>query len=106
MPIMHSLEHFLGDYMREACDAVITVAPMGCQTGFYIVATIAEFDRMERLLAEVLQAITSAESVPHADVIHCGWAASHTVDGARTVAAWLLTHRAEWADVGPSAIEV
>lgn len=97
-PVMHSFEHFLGAWLRERAESVVTVAPMGCQTGFYITAIeIGEFAEMADLLASVLQDVASATEIPLAHPEHCGWAENHSLVGAQRVAAWLLSRRAEWA---------
>src|SRR5690242_682497 len=61
MPVVHSLEHFLGSYLKGATGSVATVAPMGCQTGFYIVTVnIGTFDEMASLLEQALTAVAGA----------------------------------------------
>ena len=107
MPIVHSMEHFLGSYLRSASGQVIAVAPMGCQTGFYIATIgIGDFDQMSELLAGALASVADATAVPVADAIHCGWAENHTLAGAQELAAWLLRRRAEWRDPGKDAREI
>jgi len=107
MPVVHSMEHFLGTYLRSASGQVIAVAPMGCQTGFYIVTTgIGGFGQMSELLADALGAVASATAVPVANPVQCGWAENHTLSGAQELAAWLLRRRAEWDDPGKDAREV
>lgn len=99
MPIIHSLEHFCGDYLRRKSDAVINVAPMGCQTGFYIVASgIATFEQMSGLLADALASIADADAVPLANSMECGWAENHSLIGVQELADWLLRRRSEWPD--------
>lgn len=98
MPVVHSLEHFLATYLREASENVVAVAPMGCQTGFYIVVIgLGDFDAISALLAGALNRIRSARQIPLADPIHCGWAENHTLVGAREAAGWLLRCRPDWA---------
>ena len=106
MPIVHSLEHFLGSYLRGATDKVVNVAPMGCQTGFYIVAIgIESFEEMSGLLADALASVGEATRVPLADSMQCGWAENHSLRGAQEIAAWLLVRREAWCDAGPKARE-
>lgn len=104
--VVHSVEHFLGDFMVAANSDVITVAPMGCQTGFYVVTTIDEFDELSELLATVLEQTLTAAAVPHADPVQCGWAKNHSLDGAQEVARFLLSRRAAWASPGRDAREL
>lgn len=106
MPVVHSLEHFLGDTLRATRDDVINIAPMGCQTGFYIVSLIRDFDELASLLVGVLESIGTATEVPLADPIHCGWAENHSLAGVQELAAWLLRRKSEWADAGAEAREV
>lgn len=102
MPTVHSIEHFLGTYLREASDRVLAVAPMGCQTGFYIVTVgITEFAEMAGLLEAALERVGRATAVPVANSEQCGWAENHSLVGAREVAAWLLHRRDEW-HLGPA----
>ncbi|NKQ55019.1 S-ribosylhomocysteine lyase [Amycolatopsis sp. K13G38] len=102
MPVVHSFEHFLGDTLRATREDVINIAPMGCQTGFYIAAMIDDYEQMAELIAGVLASIGAATSVPLADPVHCGWAENHSLIGVQELAAWLLRQRSEWADPGPA----
>ena len=105
-PVMHSVEHFLGDFMVAASSEVITVAPMGCRTGLYVATTIDAFDEVAELLAAVLEQVLRATAVPHADPVQCGWAENHSLAGAQEVARFLLNRRSGWADPGPGAREL
>ena len=98
MPVVHSIEHFLGTYLRQMADFVILAAPMGCQTGFYVVTVgMNDFDTLERLIASALEAVLEATEVPLANVKQCGWAENHTLVGAQRLAQWLLDRRSTWA---------
>ena len=35
---IHTIEHFLATFMREKMDGIIDISPMGCRTGFYMIA--------------------------------------------------------------------
>lgn len=35
---LHTLEHLLAGYLRDHLEGVIDLSPMGCRTGFYLVA--------------------------------------------------------------------
>jgi S-ribosylhomocysteine lyase len=110
MPTVHSLEHFLGDYFARAAAAirngsplhrgggsVLGVAPMGCQTGFYIyTAGIDEIEEMSEHLARALESIETAREVPLANTVQCGWAENHSLAGAQELARWLLSRRSSW----------
>lgn len=110
MATVHSLEHFLGDHFARLGTAersgtpiagsglVLGVAPMGCQTGFYLyTAGISDVDVMSELVADSLAPIASAEEVPLANTIQCGWAQNHSLRGVQDLASWLLSRRSTWA---------
>lgn len=104
MPVVHSLEHFLATYMRQASEKVLAVAPMGCQTGFYIVVMgIGNFDEISSVLAGALERVDGASEVPVADSVHCGWAENHSLVGAQEVARWLLRRRSDWPSAASGA---
>jgi S-ribosylhomocysteine lyase len=99
MPVIHSIEHFLGSILRESSSKVLVVAPMGCQTGFYIVTLgISEFNEISELIADALQSILDATEVPLANTTQCGWAVNHSLVGAKNVAGWLLSRRHKWGN--------
>ncbi|WP_036529840.1 S-ribosylhomocysteine lyase [Nocardia sp. CNY236] len=106
-PVNHSLEHFLGAYVRRKHPTIMNVAPMGCRTGLYV-WTIGPWtiDALADVLASGLRAIGEAEAVPLANVIQCGCAHYHSLQGVKELAAQLLRHRAGWSDPGPDAHEV
>jgi S-ribosylhomocysteine lyase len=101
--VVHSFEHFLITHFRaEAPDEVVSAAPMGCQTGFYITTVgMDDYDAMEELLADCLVAVGEATEVPLANPSQCGWAENHTLSGAQELAAWLLRRRLEWRHPAP-----
>jgi len=102
--VVHSFEHFLIYLMAEEQGPVIAAAPMGCQTGYYILAVnLGDFDGMAAILAEALLRITKATAVPCATTKECGWAENHSLSGAKDLAAWLLLHRDTWARVTTDA---
>jgi len=103
--VLHSLEHFLSTSLRAMSDAVVAVAPLGCQTGLYIVtARTVSFDEIAGLIADSLASILLAEAVPLADISNCGAADNHSLSGAKVLAEWLLRRRAEWHEDGVSAL--
>jgi S-ribosylhomocysteine lyase len=107
MPVVHSMEHFLGSYLKGASEAIVAVAPMGCQTGFYIVAVnIGTFDEMASLLEKALASVSGATEVPLSNVRQCGWAENHSIAGAQDLADWLLRRRPDWAEASSAAEEV
>lgn len=100
MATIHSIEHMLAGFLRDHSDDVIDISPMGCQTGFYI-AIDGEFtaEQMEVLLAASLQDILSATDVPASNETQCGWAASHSLEGAKAAVKTFLEARGGWHEV-------
>lgn len=97
MPVIHSLEHFLGSDLPARDPRVAAVAPMGCQTGFYVVAlNLSEIEDMARLLAASLTAIGASTEVPLANEADCGWALNHSLPGVQALASWLLSRAHTW----------
>jgi S-ribosylhomocysteine lyase len=97
MAAIHSLEHFLGVLLPRHSPRIVNVAPMGCQTGFYIISVdLEEFDVMAECLAGVLKQILAAKEVPLANTGECGWAENHSLIGAQEIAGWLLRRRTDW----------
>ena len=104
MPVVHSIEHFLGSYFAEHEPRVVAVAPMGCQTGFYIVTlNVGTLPEISRLIVVALSAIETAVEVPLANVTDCGWAENHSLPGAQALASWLLSRSDTWHE---SSIEM
>jgi S-ribosylhomocysteine lyase len=104
--VLHSMEHFLSTSLREMSDSVVAVAPLGCQTGLYIVtARTVSFDELAGLVADSLLGILSADAVPLADIVNCGAADNHSLSGAKMLAEWLLHRRADWHDDGVRVLE-
>ena len=89
MPALHSLEHLMAELSRNHSDKVVDISPMGCQTGFYI--AMINHDDYDDVL--------SATEVPACNEMQCGWAASHSLEGAQELAKGLLAKRDEWHQV-------
>lgn len=100
MPALHSLEHLTAELIRNHADYIVDWSPMGCQTGFYL--TVLNHDDIEEIM-NVLEAtmkdVLIATEVPASNPIQCGWAASHTLEGAQALAKEFLDKRDEWAEV-------
>ncbi|CAI9403982.1 MULTISPECIES: S-ribosylhomocysteine lyase [Aestuariimicrobium] len=103
MPTVHSLEHTIAEKIRDHVDNVIDVSPMGCQTGFYVLVVNQEslggFEGFLTTLEQALNDVVNATEVPAANEVQCGWAASHTLEGAQAAAREFLGKRDEWARV-------
>ncbi|MCI0508766.1 S-ribosylhomocysteine lyase /quorum-sensing autoinducer 2 (AI-2) synthesis protein LuxS [Chromohalobacter marismortui] len=100
MPALHSLEHLMAELSRNHTDKVLDISPMGCQTGFYIsLINHDDYDGVLDLIDKTLNDILVAKEVPACTEMQCGWAASHSLEGAQTLARDLLAKRNEWNQV-------
>ncbi len=103
MPTVHSLEHSMAELIRNHADNIIDVGPMGCQTGFYVQVFNQDaqggFEDFLATLEATLQDVLEATAVPAANEIQCGWAASHSLEGAQSAARDFLAARAVWTEV-------
>ncbi len=97
MPALHSLEHLMAENIRNHLDNVIDLSPMGCQTGFYLsLLNNDSFEEVSAALEKTLQDVLEADEVPACNEVQCGWAASHSLDGAKQIAKEMLAGKKEW----------
>ncbi|SFH45720.1 S-ribosylhomocysteine lyase [Modicisalibacter xianhensis] len=100
MPALHSLEHLMAELSRNHSDKVVDISPMGCQTGFYVaMINHDDYDDVLELLAKTLEDVLEAKEVPACNEMQCGWAASHSLEGAQELARNFLAKRNEWNQV-------
>lgn len=100
MPGLHSLEHLMAHYIRDHLDNVIDMSPMGCQTGFYaIVLNNGSWDDFAEALEKTLEDVIKAEEVPACNEQQCGWAANHSLAGAKVIAQQMLALKDQWPQV-------
>ncbi len=100
MPALHSLEHLLAELSRNHSDHVLDISPMGCQTGFYVsLLNEPDYQRALALIEATLKDVLDASEVPACNPVQCGWAASHSLQGAKKLARELLEQREEWTSV-------
>lgn len=100
MPSLHSLEHMLAEFSRNHHEGIIDVGPMGCQTGFYMAVMNDEsYDNILLVLEKTLQDILDAKEVPACNELQCGWAASHSLEGAQNLAREMLDFKKEWPKI-------
>ena len=100
MPALHSLEHLMAELSRNHSDKVVDISPMGCQTGFYVaMINHDDLDGVLTLLEKTLEGILVATEVPACNEMQCGWAASHSLEGAKEIAQGFLARRNEWTQV-------
>ncbi|PIE42275.1 MAG: S-ribosylhomocysteine lyase [Gammaproteobacteria bacterium] len=100
MPALHSLEHLLAELARNHSDKVLDIGPMGCQTGFYV-SLINEdsYNNALDLIEKTLKDVLVATEVPACNEMQCGWAANHSLEGAKALAKALLDQRSQWTEV-------
>ncbi|OBW57133.1 S-ribosylhomocysteinase [Solibacillus silvestris] len=97
MPSLHSLEHLMADRIRNHSEDVVDLSPMGCQTGFYLAfLNYNDYDGVLTIIENTLKDVLKAESVPACNEVQCGWAASHSLEGAKALAEEFLAGRDEW----------
>ena len=100
MPGLHSLEHLMAENVRNHLDKVVDVSPMGCQTGFYLaVINHDNYDEILEVLEKTLNDVLEADEVPACNEVQCGWAASHSLEGAKEIAREMLGKKGEWRNV-------
>ncbi len=100
MPALHSLEHLMAELSRNYSNQIVDISPMGCQTGFYLsVINHDDEEAIFTLVEKVLKDVQQATEVPACNEVQCGWAASHSLEGAQQLATDMLAKRAEWAEV-------
>ncbi|MCU5746598.1 S-ribosylhomocysteine lyase [Staphylococcus sp. SQ8-PEA] len=104
MPGLHSLEHLMAENIRNHSDKVVDISPMGCQTGFYVsFINHTDYEDVLQIIEATLKDVLAAEEVPACNEVQCGWAASHSLEGAKEIAQEFLDHREEWKDIFESA---
>lgn len=100
MAALHSLEHLMAENIRNHTDKVVDLSPMGCQTGFYLsLINHDDYDDVLVLLEKTLNDVLAANEVPACNEVQCGWAASHSLEGAKQLAQEMLSKKDEWATI-------
>ncbi|EPO9935392.1 S-ribosylhomocysteine lyase [Listeria monocytogenes] len=100
MPALHSLEHLMAELARNHTDKLVDISPMGCQTGFYVsFINHSDYDDALEIIATTLTDVLAATEVPACNEVQCGWAASHSLEGAKALPAEFLDKRDEWKNV-------
>lgn len=89
---VHTLEHLLAGFMRENMEGIIDISPMGCRTGFYMVAWGEPESRVVAAnLRKALEKILSVEEIPAAEAKSCGNYRDHSLTGAKEYAKLVLS---------------
>jgi S-ribosylhomocysteine lyase len=98
---LHSFEHFLlAGFRKYMPENFICVAPMGCQTGFYLVLlNEGDAQRICDVYENILNDILIAKEVPYTDISECGHFENHSLDQAKDVARRLLDSKSSWRQV-------
>lgn len=96
--VLHSFEHLLlAGFKRYFMDKFICVAPMGCQTGFYLVLlNEGDANKIRETFAHILDDIMQANDVPYANIKECGQAAHHDLELSQSLAQELLSKKDSW----------
>ena len=98
---LHSLEHlYLAGFRKYLPANFICVAPMGCQTGLYLVLlNEGRADKVLDVYERILNDILNEAAVPYADIKDCGHYEDHDLGAAKVVARRLLDCKAAWRQV-------
>ena len=99
--VLHSFEHLLlAGFRRYYSDHFICVAPMGCQTGFYLVLlNEGDASTLCNTYEQILTDILHAKEVPYANLKNCGQAAHHNLSESQELARSLLNQKDHWRHV-------
>jgi len=98
---LHSFEHFLlAGFKKYMPENFISVAPMGCQTGFYLVLlNEGDAQKICDVYEAILNDILIAKEVPYANIRECGHFENHNLDLAKGIARRLLDSKPDWRQV-------
>lgn len=88
---MHTIEHLLAGYMREKIQGIIDISPMGCRTGFYLIAWGNKTElEIKNALIYSLKKIISTKKVPATTAKECGNYRDHSLFSAIEYAKYVL----------------
>jgi len=98
---LHSFEHFLlFGFQKYLPKNFVSVAPMGCQTGFYLILlNEGNAEKICNIYERILNDILVATEVPYANIRQCGHYENHNLELAKEVAKRLLELKSEWRKV-------
>jgi S-ribosylhomocysteine lyase len=97
---LHSIEHLMAENVRNHIDNVLDIGPMGCQTGFYFsVLNNDSYEDVTEALEKTLKDVLEADEVPACNEVQCGWAANHSLEGAKQIARDMLDKKEGWHEV-------
>lgn len=88
---IHTLEHLLAGFMRDYMDGIIDISPMGCRTGFYMIAWgNREIDEVKNTLIKSLENVIATKVVPATNEIQCGNYRDHSLFSAKEYSKYVL----------------
>jgi S-ribosylhomocysteine lyase len=97
---LHSIEHLMAENIRNHIDNVLDIGPMGCQTGFYLsILNNDSYEDVTEALEKTLNDVLEANEVPACNEVQCGWAANHSLEGAKDIARKMLDKKEGWHEV-------
>jgi len=97
---LHSIEHLMAENIRNHIDNVLDIGPMGCQTGFYLsILNNDSYEDVTEALEKTLKDVLEADEVPACNEVQCGWAANHSLEGAKEIARDMLDKKEGWHEV-------
>lgn len=98
--VLHSLEHFMLVGFTKYLDSFISVSPMGCQTGFYLILlNECSYDVISSAFKRVLEDILASEQVPLSNEIDCGQASYHTLAEVKVLVKEILDNEKKWSEI-------
>lgn len=90
---IHTIEHFLATFMREKMDGIIDISPMGCRTGFYMIAWGDVYvDTVIDTLNYALNKILEQDIIPATTAKECGNYRDHSLFAAKEYIKEVLQH--------------
>ncbi|RIM76527.1 S-ribosylhomocysteine lyase, partial [Staphylococcus arlettae] len=57
------------------------------------------YEDVLNIVEKTLNDVLSATEVPACNEVQCGWAASHSLEGAKTIAQTFLNERHQWHNI-------
>lgn len=87
---LHTIEHLLATYVRNSffSDGIVYAGPMGCRTGFYLIArdTISKKNIIKLLTDAFLYIAEFTGKIPGSEKSECGNYLEHNLEEAKTEA--------------------
>lgn len=99
--VLHTLEHCLiAGFRKHLSDQFISVGPMGCQTGFYLVLLdMLPAEEVINTLEKSLEDILLFDDVPYRSVKDCGQMKHHDLTATQEFVKKLLQKKKTWLQI-------